>query len=154
MRKLSPRETKQLMNTAYNWNSQLALSCLFFPFFFFFNWSIVDLAQSVKNLPAIQETWVWFLGQEDPLEKEMATCSSILAWRIPWTEDPGGLQPMGHKSWTRLTDFHVVDLQCCVSFSCTAKWIHHYPLILSVIYYRSWLVFSTINQLCRVLKIK
>ena len=48
----------------------------------------------VKNLPAIQETWVWSLGQEDPLEKEMATHSSILAWRIPWTEEPDGLQSM------------------------------------------------------------
>ena len=49
------------------------------------------LAQSVKYLPAMQETGVRFLGWEDPLEKEMATYSSILAWRIPWTEEPGGL---------------------------------------------------------------
>ena len=49
------------------------------------------VAQSVKNLPAIQGTQVWFLGWEDPLEKEMATHSSILAWRIPWTEEPGRL---------------------------------------------------------------
>ena len=53
------------------------------------------IAQSVKNLPAMQETWVRFLGREDPLEKEMATHSSILAWRIPWTEEPGRLQSMG-----------------------------------------------------------
>ena len=53
------------------------------------------IALLVKNLPAVQETWVRFLGQEDPLEKEMATHSSILAWRIPWIEDPGGLQSMG-----------------------------------------------------------
>ena len=46
----------------------------------------------VKNLPAMQETWVRFLGQEDLLEKGMATHSSILAWKIPWTEGPGGLQ--------------------------------------------------------------
>ena len=52
-------------------------------------------AQSVKNPPAMQETWVSSLGWEDPLEKEMATHSSILAWRIPWTEEPGGLQSMG-----------------------------------------------------------
>ena len=53
------------------------------------------MAQQVKNLPAmqeIQEMWVQFLGQEDPLKKEMATCSSILAWKTPWTEEPGGLQ--------------------------------------------------------------
>ena len=49
---------------------------------------------SVKNLPAIQETWVWFLGWKDPLEKAMATHSSILAWRIPWTEEPDRLQSM------------------------------------------------------------
>ena len=49
----------------------------------------------VKNLPAMQETWVQFLRQEDPVEKEMATHSSIPAWRIPWTEEPGGLQSMG-----------------------------------------------------------
>ena len=46
----------------------------------------------VKNPPAKKETWVWSLGREDPLEKEIATCSSILAWEIPWTEEPGGLQ--------------------------------------------------------------
>ena len=55
------------------------------------------VAQTVKNLPAMWEAWVWSLGQEDPLEKEMATHSSILAWRIPWTEEPGGLQFMGLK---------------------------------------------------------
>ena len=53
------------------------------------------VAQSVKNLPAMQETQVQFLGWEDPLEKEMATHSSILTWRIPWTEEPGRLQSMG-----------------------------------------------------------
>ena len=55
------------------------------------------VAQLVKNLSAVQETWVQFLGQEDPLEKEMATHSSILAWRIPWTEEPGKLQSMGSQ---------------------------------------------------------
>ena len=49
------------------------------------------VAQMVKNLPAMQEIWVRSLGREDPLEKEMATHSSILAWKIPWTEKPGGL---------------------------------------------------------------
>ena len=53
------------------------------------------VAQTVKHLPAMQETWIRSLGQEDPLEKKMATHSSILAWRIAWTEEPGGLQPMG-----------------------------------------------------------
>ena len=50
------------------------------------------MAQMVKNLPAMRELWVQSLGQEDSLEKEMATHFSILAWRIPWTEEPGGLQ--------------------------------------------------------------
>ena len=53
------------------------------------------VAQMVKNPPAMQETWVIALGQEDPLQKGMATHSSILAWRIQWTEEPGGLQRMG-----------------------------------------------------------
>ena len=53
------------------------------------------MAQIVKNLPAIPETWVRLLGWEDPLEEGMATHSSILAWRIPWAEEPGGLQSMG-----------------------------------------------------------
>ena len=51
----------------------------------------------VKRLPAMQETWVGSLGQEDPLQKEMATHSSTLAWKIPWTEEPGGLQSMGSQ---------------------------------------------------------
>ena len=55
------------------------------------------VAQLVKNLLAMQETWVQFLGWEDSLEKETATHSSILAWRIPWTEEPGGLQSMGSQ---------------------------------------------------------
>ena len=56
------------------------------------------MAQIVKNPPAMQETWVQSLGWEDPLEKETATHSTILAWRIPWTEEPGRLySPRGHK---------------------------------------------------------
>ena len=63
------------------------------------------VAQMVKNLPAMQETWVQCLGPEDPLEKEMTTHFSILAWRIPWAEEPGGLQSTRvGKSWTRLSD--------------------------------------------------
>ena len=53
------------------------------------------VGQRLKRLPAMWETWVQSLGWEDPLEKEMATHSSILAWRIPWTEEPGGLQSTG-----------------------------------------------------------
>ena len=69
------------------------------------------VAQTVKCLPIMWETWVWSLGQEDPLEKEMATHSSTLAWKIPWTEEPGGLQSMGsqrvgHDWETKLSNFH------------------------------------------------
>ena len=60
------------------------------------------MAQMVKRLPAMREIWVRSLGGEDPLEKEMATHSSILAWKITWTEEPGKLQSVG--SWTRLRD--------------------------------------------------
>ena len=62
--------------------------------FYKYNWASL-VAQTVKNLPVTQETWVRSLVQEDPLELEMATHSSILAWKIPWTEEPGGLQSMG-----------------------------------------------------------
>ena len=58
------------------------------------------VAQLVKNLPAMWETWVQSLGWEDPREEGMATHPSILAWRIPWTEEPGGLQSMGSQSDT------------------------------------------------------
>ena len=55
-----------------------------------FAWASL-VTQTVKNLPAMQESWVQFLGQEDPLEKGMATHSSFLAWRIPWTKEPDGV---------------------------------------------------------------
>ena len=61
-----------------------------------YSWASL-VAQLVKNLPAMQETWVQTLGWEDPLEKGIATCSSVLAWRIPWTEEPGGPQSMGSQ---------------------------------------------------------
>ena len=68
------------------------------------------MAEVVKNLPATQETWVQSLGQEHPLKKGMATHSSILAWRIPWTEEPGGLQSTGRKELdtTERLHFHFV----------------------------------------------
>ena len=61
--------------------------------------------QMVKNLHAVWENWVQCLGWEDPLEKEMAAHSSILAWKISWTEEPARLQSMGSQSQTRLSDF-------------------------------------------------
>ena len=63
------------------------------------------MAQTVKRLPTMQETRVRSLGWEDALEKEMATHSSTLAWKIPWMEEPGRLQSMGLQSRTRLSDF-------------------------------------------------
>ena len=81
------------------------------------------VAQMVKNLPATQETWVQFLGPGDPLEKGMAPHSSILAWRIPWTEEPGGLQSMRSQrvrhdwatntfTFSRCIIFHAVNGHC------------------------------------------
>ena len=61
-----------------------------------YNWASL-VAHMVKSLPAMLETWVQSLGWEDPLEKEIATHSGILAWKIPWTEAPGGLQCMGSQ---------------------------------------------------------
>ena len=63
------------------------------------------VAQTVKRLPTMGETRVQSLGWEDPLEKEMATHSSSLAWKILWTEEPDSLQSMGSQSWTRLSNF-------------------------------------------------
>ena len=64
------------------------------------------VVQRLKRLPAMWENWVPSLGQEDPLEKEMATPSSILAWRIPWTEELGGLRSMGHKESDMTEQLH------------------------------------------------
>ena len=61
------------------------------------------MAQTIKNLPAMRETWVQSLDWEDPLEEGVAAKSSILSWRIPWTEEPGGLQLMGSQSQTGAT---------------------------------------------------
>ena len=64
------------------------------------------MAPTVKNLPALRETWVFSLNWEDPLEKEMTTHFSILAWEIPWTEEPGGIHSMGSQSQRRLSQTH------------------------------------------------
>ena len=76
------------------WRSMIFKNTAFFYYFLNLIWASL-LAQLVKNLPAMQETWILSLGWEDPLEKEMATHSSILAWKISWTEEPGELQSMG-----------------------------------------------------------
>ena len=94
----------------------------------------------VENPPAMQETWVGSLGREDLLEKGMATHSSIPAWRIPWTEEPGGLQCTGSKrvgyNWTtkHSTQYMVIKLK----FSCD------YLLILEVPLLKYWSLWSTI----------
>ena len=80
------------------------------------------MAQTVKNLPAMQETWVQSLGQENPLEKVMATHSNILSWRIPWTEEPGRLQSIGLHSQTgrkRLSTHTHVTEQRSTGFGCS-----------------------------------
>ena len=68
------------------------------------------VAQTIKNPPALQETWVWSLDRKDPLEKDMAIHSSVVAWRIPWTEDPGGLSSTGlqrvRHDWSGLAHAH------------------------------------------------
>ena len=76
----------------------------------------------VKNLSAVQEIWVQFLGREDPLEEGMATHSSILAWRIPWTEEPGGLQSMGLQrvGWDWVTK-HTLMLHICLPWRLVTK---------------------------------
>ena len=74
-----------------------------------YSWASL-VAHMVKNLPAMQDTWVRPLGWEDPLEEGMATHSSILVWRIPWTEEPGGLQFIGSQrvglAWSDLACMH------------------------------------------------
>ena len=85
------------------------------------------VAQTVKYSPAMQETWVQSLGREDLLEKEMATHSSILAWKMPWTKEPGGLQSMASQGRPQLSDFtftfhspfgiHTFVFSICISIS-------------------------------------
>ena len=81
------------------------------------------VAQMVKNLPAIQETQVWFLGHKDPLEKGMATDSRILAWRLPWMEEPSRLQSMGSQ---RVGHDWVTNTSTNISYTFYHKWPHSY----------------------------
>ena len=93
------------------------------------------VAQMIKYLPAMQETQVRSLGREDPLEKEMATHSTILAWKIPWTEEPGGLQSMGLQrvghDWATNTStlysclkWLILYYMNCTSIKKKFKWLH------------------------------
>ena len=119
-----------------NLNSQLLCYVFFFKLTLWQqNWVVVTETVSflgnsaVKNLPAMQETreiWVWSLGQENPLKEEMATHSRVLAWRIPWTEEPGRLQSMGRKSQTRLSNWAWAHDRNCMAQ--TSKVIAQDPL--------------------------
>ena len=84
------------------------------------------MAQMVRNLPAMQDTWVWSLGQEDPLEKGMATHSSILAWRNPWSEEPSELQSTGsHRVghyWATKTYIKWQGWLCASAFYIQSQW--------------------------------
>ena len=110
-------------------------------------------AQVVKNVPAMQETWVWSLGQEDPLGKGMATHSSIIAWEIPWTEEPGGLQSIGlHRvthDWSSLARTHPhcwalysVPLICFSILSAISCYLDYCSFILLSIFSSLWVMFS------------
>ena len=86
----------------------ISIACIFpvlFLCIYTHNWASL-VAQSEKNLPAVQETQVPSAGQEDPLEKEMTTHSRILAWKIPWTEEPSGLQSMGLQELDTIYQLH------------------------------------------------
>ena len=87
----------------------------------------------VESLPAVWETWVQSLGREDPLEKEMAAQSSIIAWIVPWTEEPGRLQSMGSQSQTWLSDFTFF------SFSFDSHVSHMSPSPATEVLFHLWL---------------
>ena len=79
------------------------------------------VVQMVKNLPVRQETWVQSLGWEDSLEEDMATHSSLLAWRIPWPEEPGSYSPWGCKGQAQLGDCHFIKGAAAVGFPSSLK---------------------------------
>ena len=97
--------------------------------YFFQLWAFL-VALMVKNLPAMQETWVQSLGQEDALEQGMATHSSILAWRIPWTEEPGRLQSWGQQRGTteRLNTFTFISFNWSTCPSCPSLNLADLPM--------------------------
>ena len=105
----SIREKSFLMATMQS----LALTIRFT--YTYYCWQASLVAQPVKNMPAMWETWVWSLGREDPLEEGMAAHSSIPSWRIPQTEEPGGLQSMGSQRVRH-------DCMTKHSTACIKKW--------------------------------
>ena len=109
---------------------------------YFSGWA--SLIKIVKNLPAMQETQVWSLDQEDPLEKGMTTHSSILAQRIPWTEEPGRLQSMGSQrvghDWSNQACTHVLFRIVCIWYNCIryslgSHVLSHVPANISLLLY-------------------
>ena len=80
------------------------------------------MAQTVKNLPAMWKTWVQSLGREDPLEKGMTVRSTILAWRIPWTEEPGRLQSMGSRKESDMTKRLTLSLLSLCALKRYLRW--------------------------------
>ena len=115
------------------------------------------VAQRVKNLPAVQETRVWSLDQEDPVERGMDSHSSIFAWRIPWTEEPDRLKSMGRQivghDWA-------TELKCSFSFTELRMWFtqHHFlnPSLSRLVFLFSttklwFLIIFTSNQCCSAL---
>ena len=80
---------------------------------FIIKWASL-VAQMVENLPPVQETWVWSLSWEDPVEKGMVTHSSILVWRIPWTEEPGGWESTESQSPAWMSDEHTNTIPCII----------------------------------------
>ena len=99
-----------------------------------------QMAQPVKTLPAMQDTWVWSLGQEDPLEKGMVTCSSILAWEIPWTEELNGLQAMGSQrvrhDWA--TNTWLSELPCKLHIFHCLMWLSLFIIAKIILWYFSY----------------
>ena len=93
------------------------------------------MAQRLKHLPGMLETGVRSLGQEDPLEKEMATHSSTLAWRIPWREEPGRLQSMGRKDLdtTERLHFHFFDSSCPFNYCLFLLFLEELPALFNLL---------------------
>ena len=117
-------------------------------FLFFLSCSTLDFpggSEGKKNLPAMQETWIWSLGWKDALEKGMATHSSILAWRIPLTEEPGGLQSMGSQKVDR-TEWLSLSLS---SLSQPKIWVQILILCL-----RQWILKQFLKLQMALLKIQ
>ena len=103
------------------------------------------MAQMVESLPEVWETWVQSLGWKDPLEKEMATHSSILAWKIPWMVEPGCLRSMGLQSLTLLSDFTFILSLRLITFSVNAHMVGFKSTILLFVFYLCHMFFISLS---------